>query len=114
MLGCCGAPADWSGRSQLFSEIQADFLAQWRDMGSSKLIVACSSCQVAFSGCLPTEKIVSLWEVLDEAGLPDNAQFKPSAPMSIHDPCAARHEIRVQKSVRSLIQKLGRLVGCEA
>ena len=44
MLGCCGAPADWSGRENLFKETIAAVQKQWQGLGSPQVITACSSC----------------------------------------------------------------------
>ncbi len=29
MLRCCGAPADWAGRTEEFSEVMSEFEARW-------------------------------------------------------------------------------------
>ena len=48
MLRCCGAPADWYGRRKLFQETLGRFHRQWEAMGSSQLILACSTCYEIF------------------------------------------------------------------
>ena len=44
ILRCCGAPADWAGRTDLFQAAQAEFMAEYEKMGRPKLVLACSSC----------------------------------------------------------------------
>ncbi len=70
MLRCCGAPADWSGREKLFGETFQEFEAEWQRLGSPKLVLACSTCYSVFKGRLPSDRIVSLWELVDNLDLP--------------------------------------------
>ncbi len=35
MLSCCGAPAAWAGRQELFQEVLDSFLARWTEMGQT-------------------------------------------------------------------------------
>lgn len=107
MLHCCGAPADWSGRGDLFSETFADFRAQWHELGRPKLILGCSTCHAIFSKRLPLERLVSLWEMIDRVGLPAGERPAHSTTVSVHDPCTSRHEPQIHESVRSILRKLG-------
>ncbi len=70
MLGCCGAPADWGGEVDAFSQVLNQFRNQWLNMGSPQLILACSSCYAVFKAHLPEARVVSLWEVMDRIGCP--------------------------------------------
>ncbi len=106
MLRCCGAPAHWAGRTKEFSEVMSEFEAQWVEMGSPELIVACSTCYSVFKACLPHMKMQSLWETLDTLGLPESHRMEPFA-VAVHDPCTSRHEAHIQESVRSILRKLG-------
>ena len=107
MLGCCGAPADWSGRENLFKETIAAVQKQWQGLGSPQVITACSSCYRAFKNFAPTMPIESLWTVLDQVGLPASATPRAAKTVAIHDACATRHDNGVQDSVRHLLEKLG-------
>lgn len=106
MLGCCGAPARWAGRHDLFEQT----LAAWRDqiqaMGDPTVILPCSSCYQTFKTHLPEVKIVSLWTVFEQRGLPDDAS-PAGRTVTIHDPCATRHESAIHDSVRGIIGQLG-------
>lgn len=107
MLRCCGAPAEWAGREETVSQLVDEFRAQWSQMGSPQLILACSSCYAFFKAHLPEAELMSLWEVIDREGLP-SAVAKPQLPLvAIHDPCTSRHETRIQESVRRIVGKLG-------
>jgi NADPH-dependent glutamate synthase beta subunit-like oxidoreductase len=112
MLRCCGAPANWAGRTDLFQTVLADFKRQYHHLDSPRVILACSSCYQIFKAHLPEVKIVSLWELFDEFDLPphrpiDQATHQPTDRVSIHDPCTTRYEAHVQDSVRNILQRLG-------
>jgi NADPH-dependent glutamate synthase beta subunit-like oxidoreductase len=107
MLRCCGAPADWSGRVDLFRETLRDFTDQWRAMGSPQLILACSTCYEVFKTHLPEASILSLWEVIDRLGLPEPSGAAVPQVVAVHDACTTRHEKHIHKSVRSILQRLG-------
>ncbi len=107
MLRCCGAPADWSGRRELFQETLTDFTGQWEAMGSPQLILACSTCYAIFKTHLPQADIISLWEVLDGLGLPETPLATLPEAVAIHDACTTRHERQIQESVRRILHRLG-------
>ncbi|MBK8900940.1 MAG: FAD-dependent oxidoreductase [Anaerolineaceae bacterium] len=107
MLGCCGAPADWAGRSDLRDEALAQFQASYEVLGRPKVVLACSSCLQTFKAQLPEVELVSLYTVLAEKGLPETAVLTPTDAIAIHDPCTTRYETAVQDSVRHLVDQLG-------
>ncbi len=106
MLSCCGAPADWSGRTERFEEAFTDLVQEWERMGKPVLITACSTCTGVFAERLPG-KVVTLWEIIDGLDLPEVSREAPAEILTIHDPCTARHLDRAQESVRSILHKLG-------
>jgi Fe-S oxidoreductase len=116
MLGCCGAPADWAGRLDLTREIAETFRRVWQEAGNPTFILACSSCAKVFERYMPEIPSVSLWEVIDRIGVPDQKKDKkggkdketPSLKtIAVHDACAASHNRGVQESVRSIASSLG-------
>ena len=112
MLGCCGAPADWAGRADLAQATLAAWQAEHQRLGAPPVIVACSSCYQVFKAHLPSVQVLSLWQLMDQLGLPDNDRPTPSGNLpskriSIHDPCTTRHEPAIQDSARHLVQRLG-------
>ncbi|MBN2001954.1 MAG: 4Fe-4S dicluster domain-containing protein [Anaerolineae bacterium] len=107
LLRCCGAPADWAGRADLFAAALADFRADYERLGRPKVILACSTCYQLFKQHLPDVAIVSLWNLLDEIGLPETARQVPAAPLAIHDPCTTRYESAIQDGARRLLSALG-------
>ena len=105
MLGCCGAIGDWAGRYELYGET-VDFLSEkLEELGSPEIIAGCPSCkkQLLSQG---REKARGIWEVLEELGLPNTAEFRPR-PMALHDACSARGDSQTQESIRRIAAKLG-------
>lgn len=105
LLGCCGAPASWAGRTALHEAALERLRAAWRSLGEPTLVFACMNCQRAFGRYLPEMSSVSLYELLDE-----HAAVEPSgagARAAVFDPCSARDCGAAQRAVRSLAEKAG-------
>jgi NADPH-dependent glutamate synthase beta subunit-like oxidoreductase len=111
MLRCCGAPALWASRTDLFESSLAELRNQHKALGSPKLILACSTCYQTFKVHLPELEIVSLWDVMDRHGLPPEAHatIRDREPevVAVHDPCTTRHERHIHASVRNILNRLG-------
>ena len=100
MLGCCGAPAHWAARSDLFDASRGEFRAAWQALGKPPVVTACSSCYRMFADHQPDVPVQSLWPLLERIGLPEGSALP--ATLAIHDPCTTRHETALQDSVRRL------------
>jgi len=107
MFGCCGIPAHWSGQQELFAQTMRNFLSDIEEMGNPVIITACSSCYSVFKEFAPDVPLRSLWQVLEDIELPEQRGLIPQQPMTIYDPCTARHEPEIRKSVRYIAKKLG-------
>jgi Fe-S oxidoreductase len=110
MLGCCGAPAYWAGRDDLFRESMATVLSEWLKMGSPRVITACSTCQSLFKKHIPVMETVSLWKIVEEEGLPLETSVTKGATVAVADPCSSRHDPETQKNVRRIAQSLGMII----
>ncbi len=106
MLDCCGIPAHWAGKRELFFATLNNCMTEIGRLGNPTVIAACSSCLSVFKEFAPELPVTSLWEVLDSLDLPVNGQPKPAAPLALHDPCTARHQQGVRTSVRNLCARL--------
>lgn len=104
-LGCCGAPADWSGQPKLFEQTMTELLAKWSRMGKPVMIVGCTTCYQQFKAAEPQMRVKLLWEVFAEYGLPQ-AQRQPRT-VAVHDSCTVRYEKDVQDAVRRILQEAG-------
>ena|SRR5579859_947947 len=107
LLGCCGAPANWAGRADLFDQALAGLRADWQALGRPRVVLACSSCYQVFQQHLPEVAVASLWDLMAERGLPASATRGAGQTVSIHDSCSTRHEAHLQDSVRALLGQLG-------
>lgn len=107
MLGCCGAPAHWAGQAGLFRQEMDRFEASWDALGQPMLITACASCHQVFTHHSPCIPIISLWQTLEETGVPPGAGPVPPEPLAVHDPCSTRHFPEIQDAVRRLLTNSG-------
>ncbi|HEX8926011.1 MAG TPA: (Fe-S)-binding protein, partial [Terriglobales bacterium] len=107
ILNCCGAPALWAGRKELFEKNCATLKLTWEQMGRPKIITACSSCFRTLKEHLPEVPIESLWPHLNTE---EAAKRKPQfagREYAIHDPCSTRGVSEVEDSVRGLLRRMG-------
>ena len=107
MLGCCGAPANWAGRRDLFEETLNGFRTEHPKMGKPKVILACSSCYATFKEHLPEVEIRSFWEIYDQTGPQQFPARTFPDPFAVQDPCSTRYERHIQDAVRNILKKLG-------
>jgi len=109
MLDCCGAPARWAGRQDLFLAQQQVLTQQWAALGKPKIVTACSSCFSTLKHAQPEMEVESLWTVLERVGLPTPAPELSAPPrrLAIHDPCTTRHEAGIRASIRHLLTGIG-------
>jgi len=105
LLGCCGAPARWAGREEVFRGVLHSLEETWRRMGEPRLVTACPSCARALRDGLPALELESLWTVLEPPSPPAGGRLRKA--LAIHDPCASRDDAPVQQGVRRLLAKLG-------
>jgi Fe-S oxidoreductase len=109
MLRCCGAPAYWAGRDDLFREGLEELRKEWEAKERPNVVLACPTCYKIMKEHLPDIKITSLWELLDKVGLPPTSHPpQPAAiAIAIHDPCTSRFKKSMQASIRSIVGRLG-------
>lgn len=113
LLGCCGAPAFWAGREDLFREAVAMIRDSWIEMGKPRVITACATCQDIFTENIPEIDTVPIWKLLEQYGVPVLSGAGASGAkktVAIVDPCITRKNREVQKSIRAIVQKLGMVV----
>jgi glutamate synthase (NADPH/NADH) small chain len=108
MFGCCGAPASWAGRTELFNINLEKQRKELEAIGSPKIILGCSTCYDIFKKHLGGFEVISIWEMYREQGLPEDAcgKFKGKR-IAVQDACTSRHHGTLQESARRVITMLG-------
>ncbi len=106
-LGCCGAPADWSGRVEVLEKNIRMIRENWEQQGSPEIILACPTCHKMFARHLSDVPAKSLWDIFNEQGLPDGYIPGNGAEIALYDPCSSRYLPDVQKAVRDLLANMG-------
>jgi glutamate synthase (NADPH/NADH) small chain len=111
ILDCCGAPAHWAGREDLFDQGVADLAERWQELGRPTLVFACPTCLAMLRPRLEGAETLFLTEVLEEAGVAVAPSMQGQRPLrALHDPCTTRHHQEVPDSARRLLAILGQPV----
>lgn len=107
MLGCCGAPAEWSGRIDMFNDSIKKLKDDWIEMGKPTFILACSTCYYVFKTYVPEINIVSLWDMMVKLGIPSEKRIEDKFTLALHDACTTRYDKNIHQSIRKIIDTLG-------
>jgi Fe-S oxidoreductase len=121
LLRCCGAPARWAGREDLFAESLEALRTDWRALDAPPIATACPTCAATLRQALPEAEILPVWGLLGAAktgeateSIAEGAGTAKSsgiagagAPLAVHDPCAARHDEPARTAGRGLLAGLG-------
>ncbi len=105
ILGCCGAIADWAGRSEMAEKVREQLDRELARLGDPVVIAACPSCakELREHGA---REVRGIWDVLLELGLPEGAKGL-GRPAALHDSCGARGDGKTQQAIRELASRLG-------
>lgn len=106
MLGCCGNPTLELGESEAFQGILRNLEKELEKLGASRMILACPYCYYTFKKFGARFEMISLYEIMAQHGLPEDA-IKGSSTFTIYDACRARWEFGIQDSVRQIITDMG-------
>ena len=110
ILKCCGKPTKALGQVDKFKERYGEFQAEIDKLGAEEIIVACQSCFLTMSEYSPKQKVVSLWELLPEIGLPEEAigiGKDSDIVFTIHDSCPTRNVSGIHDGIRWILDQLG-------
>jgi len=107
LLGCCGAPAEWAGREDLFQKQIKLILETWDELGQPKAILACPTCLKLFKKYLPEVPAEMIWQVIEKVGWQSLLPNETGKTLALHDPCASRYDKETQDCVRRILIKLG-------
>ncbi|GEM_PF-228582 len=104
-LGCCGAPADWSGDEALYAQVRDSFLQDWLSLDKPQVIIACPSCASLLQRELPEIPLLSLWDILAKH-IPPQAIYGNNRQVSVFDPCTSDAAGNSAESARSILHAL--------
>ena len=105
LLGCCGAIADWAGRTELYEQTKAFLDLELSKLGDPIVIAGCPTCLKQLRGHAGVT-VVGVWDVLLQLGLPEGAKGL-DRPVAVHDACGARGDAETQTAIRTLLTQLG-------
>ncbi len=109
-LKCCGNPTYSMGQKDKFNDLYETVQNEFEDSDIEEVIVACQNCYNVIKENSPNIRVVSLWEVISEYGIPEYKKdyYKSiDKVFSIHDPCPTRNEKDIHDSIRDIAYKLG-------
>ncbi|AOY77832.1 (Fe-S)-binding protein [Clostridium formicaceticum] len=109
MVNCCGKPTYSMGDMNTFKKYYSTVQKTFNTSFIEEVIVACQNCYHTISENSPNQKVISLWEMIAEVGIPDDKVGKGcsiDAVFAIHDPCPTRKNSEIHDSVRKITQKL--------
>jgi Fe-S oxidoreductase len=108
MFGCCGAPASWAGRTELFNINLEKMKKELEGVGKPKIITGCSTCYDIFKKHLEGFEIVSVWDIYADQGLPEGKEgCRSGIKVALSDTCTSRHHGDLQESARKVLRMLG-------
>jgi NADPH-dependent glutamate synthase beta subunit-like oxidoreductase len=110
MLNCCGAPSYFMGEKDVMLRILRNVAGELAKLGATEVIVACTHCHLTFQEFLPEITTRTIYEVLNELGLPEGASDTEPAVFNVQDACGARQAPHIHEAVRRLITGLGHTV----
>ena len=105
MLGCCGAIADWAGRTEIYEQTKAFLDSELSKLGDPIVIAGCPTCAKQLRGHEGVS-VVGVWDILTQIGLPEGAKGL-DRPAALHDACGARGDQETQSAIRTLLEQLG-------
>lgn len=105
ILGCCGAIAEWAGRTAIYDETAKMLRDSLHALGDPVVVAGCPTCAKMLSR-YENIKVVGIWDVLEDIGLPQGARGLDT-PAAMHDSCGARGDEHTRRAIRDIAQKMG-------
>ena len=105
ILGCCGIMAKWAGELDQYEQTIRKLKESMEQMGNPVVITACPTCYDTFTREFPNKRILGIWEVLEQIGLPKQAE--KTEGRILHDACGARMHPEIRESIRGLAKAVG-------
>ncbi len=105
LMHCCGSPAEAMGMAEEARAARLGVAAAMERLGAEELIVACPGCRESLVRQDLGIQVRSAWELLA-----DESEFDESRrgwTVTVHDPCASRHDETTRMAVRRLLAASG-------
>lgn len=105
---CCGTPTRVMGDMVQFQTYHSQLERDLKKMGATTVVTACENCFMSLKTYAPHIKIVSLYSLLAQIGLPEAAKGRHhnASKMALHDPCPTRYEKEIHHDVRTLLAQI--------
>ncbi len=106
---CCGKPTKAIGQEEKFQERFDGLTKDLKECQVEEVIVACQSCYKTMS-LNPDIKVISLWELFPEIGLPKEMIGKgknSDVVFSIQDSCSIRSYTKIHDGIRWIMKEMG-------
>jgi len=108
VLKCCGKPTKALGQEKDFKERYSQLEAAFNQLGVDEIIVACQSCYDTVSTYSPDKKVISLYQVMMEHGIPEAAKGTGKGKkFALHDSCVTRNVSEIHDGVRYIMKEAG-------
>jgi Fe-S oxidoreductase len=110
VLKCCGKPTKDLGQTEKFQERYDSLVKEIKELGATEVITACQNCFVTISKHSPELNVRSLWTVIPEIGIDEEARnigADSDVTFSVHDACPTRKNSDIHDGIRWIIKELG-------
>lgn len=109
MVTCCGKPSIHIGDETSFNKYIGKIQGHIDKNQVEQIVVACENCYNTYKHHLSRVKVITLWEIIKEVGLPKNLinHYKSDHSYALHDPCSIKEEAQIHHAVREILNEIG-------
>ncbi|MCB2180308.1 (Fe-S)-binding protein [bacterium] len=96
---CCGKPLASIGLEKRAKQLLNRLQDQMQAAGATRLVTACPNCLHTLGKYLEGVELISLYDLLNEAGV----HVEGAETLTVHDSCPDRYELEVGPQIRQLL-----------
>jgi Fe-S oxidoreductase len=96
---CCGKPLSSIGLEERARNLLDGIREEMQTAGAKRLVTACPNCHYLLKEQLGGVELVSLYDLLREAGI----QVQGDERFTVHDSCADRYDMAIGTQIRALL-----------
>ena len=106
---CCGQPTKTVGDNKRFNTYYKKLENDIDYMNVDVIVTACENCNIILKENSPDIKAITLYEILDQYGIPKEKEdaYGFIESIALHDPCPTRYQSELHESVRNLLSLMG-------